>query len=93
MARFCGSWFNGTALPAPQESLACRQGPIGAFVDYGIGYSMPKFVADTLNALLAFFTGYQIERVVTIVYSKPLPFFSKHTRIPPGCSTPAKGRR
>jgi hypothetical protein len=51
---------------------------------------MQKLIVDTLSAVLAFFTGNRIERVGAIANSKPLPFLSKNTQIPPGCSTPTK---
>ena len=59
-------------------------------MDYGVGDSMQKLIVDTLSAVLAFFTGNRIERVGAIANSKPLPFLSKNTQIPPGCSTPTK---
>ncbi len=86
---YIGMRFDGTILRSPDQVWPCKQGTIGAFMDAGVGYSLPGFVIDILNKLLSAFTSYQIERVGTILgTSKPL--FHGDTQMPGSCAT-AKG--
>ena len=87
---YIGMRFDGTILRAPDEAWPCKQGTIGAFMDAGVGYSLPGFFIDILNKLLSAFTSYQIERVGTILgTSKPL--FHGNTQMPGNCATQKGG--
>jgi hypothetical protein len=83
--------FDGTMLRAPDIGFPCRQGTIEAFLDFGIGYSLPKFVVAVINAILSVFTHYQLEQVGTIAQTKPVRLFHGFTQIPSGCSSPKGG--
>jgi hypothetical protein len=83
--------FDGTMLRAPDEAFPCRQGTIEAFLDFGIGYSLPKFVVDVINAVLSIFTHYKLDRVGTIAQTKPVRLFHGATQIPASCATPKQG--
>jgi hypothetical protein len=83
--------FDGTMLRAPDIAFACRQGTIEAFMDFGIGYSLPKFVVAVINAVLGLFTHYKLENVGTIAQTKPVRLFHGFTQIPSGCSSPKGG--
>ena len=82
--------FGGSILRAPDTAWACRQGTIEGNFDSGVGYSLPPAITDVINALLAFFTSYQLDRVGDILKLKPSHSLFKpiNTQIPPGCATP-----
>ncbi len=87
---YIGMRFDGTILRAPDEAWPCRQGTIGAFVDAGVGYSLPGFFIDILNKLLSAFTSYQIQRVGTILGTTK-PLFHGNTQMPGNCATQKGG--
>ncbi len=88
---FGGIRFAGTMLRAADITWPCRQGTIEAFLDAGIGYSLPPVFVDALNAVLRLFTKYQIDRVGTLTQIPPTRLFHGITQIPGGCSTPKSG--
>lgn len=83
--------FGGTILRAPDIGFPCRQGTIEAFLDFGIGYSLPKFVVAVINAVLSLFTHYRMDVVGTIAQTKPVRLFHGYTQIPTGCSSSKQG--
>ncbi len=83
--------FGGTILRAPDIGFPCRQSTVEAFLDFGIGYSLPKFLVDVVNAILSVFTSYQLERVGTIAETKPVRLFHGITQIPDKCASQKGG--
>ncbi len=83
--------FGGTILRAPDIGFPCRQSTVEAWLDFGIGYSLPKFLVDVVNAILSVFTSYQLERVGTIAETKPVRLFHGITQIPDGCASQKGG--
>ncbi len=85
-----GLRFGGTVLRAPDTAWACRQGTIEAHFDSGVGYSLPPVITDIINAVLALFTHYQLDRVGSILKGPVVDLFTGTTQIPAGCATPKK---
>jgi hypothetical protein len=83
--------FAGTILRAADIGFPCRQGTIETFMDFGIGYSLPKFVVAFINAILSIFTHYRLDQVGTIAQTKPVRLFHGNTQIPASCATPKGG--
>jgi hypothetical protein len=83
--------FGGTILRAPDIGFPCRAGTIEAFMDFGIGYSLPKVVVAVINAVLSLFTSYRLDVVGTIAQTKPVRLFHGDTQIPASCATPKQG--
>src|ERR1035441_9518010 len=59
---YAGLRFAGTALRAPDIGFPCRQGTIEAYIDTGVGYSIPGWVTDAINFFLSPFTDKKIDR-------------------------------
>ena len=83
--------FGGTILRAPDIGFPCRQSTVEAWLDFGIGYSLPKFLVAVVNAILSAFTSYQLDRVGTIAETKPVRLFHGITQIPDGCASQKGG--
>jgi len=88
---FVGMRFDGTILRAPDEAFPCRQSTIGVFLDSGVGYSLPVFVAEMINKVLSLFTKYQIDRVGTLLKGPSKDLFHGRTQIPAACASENKG--
>jgi hypothetical protein len=86
-----GLRFGATILDAPTTGWACRQGTIEAHFDSGVGYSLPPGISEIINALLKFFTSYQLDRVGTILTGPTEGIFHGITQIPAGCATQKAG--
>ncbi len=84
-----GLRFGGTILAAPTNAWSCRQGTIGAWFDYGVGYSLPPAFTEALNVFLKFFTHYQLQRVGDILTGKPESVLTGRTESPAGCASQA----
>jgi hypothetical protein len=82
--------FDGTMLRAPDIGFPCRQGTIGAFIDSGLGYSMPEFVADAINFFLSFVTDYRVDRAGFLLKGPSTELFHGETEIPGNCSSTNK---
>ena len=88
---YVGMRFDGTILRAPDEAFPCRQSTIQVYLDSGVGYSIPGFVADLINKVLSLFTKYQIDRVGTLLKGPSKDLFHGRTQIPAACASPNKG--
>ena len=83
-----GLRFGGTVLAAPTNAWACRQGTIGAYFDYGVGYSLPPAFTEAVNFFLKSFTHYQLDRVGDILQGKPPEtILTGRTESPKGCAS------
>jgi hypothetical protein len=89
---YAGLRFAGTVLLAPVIGFPCRQGTIEAFIDSGVGYSIPGWVSDALNVFLSPFTSHKIDRSGTLLRGPTLRLFHGDTQIPDKCATPKQGR-
>ncbi|HEX3740245.1 MAG TPA: hypothetical protein VHV29_11020 [Terriglobales bacterium] len=84
---YIGLRFDGTLLRQADIALPCRQATIDVFMDSGVGYSLPGFVANLINGVLSFFTKYQIDRVGTLLKGPSKDLFHGNTQIPAACAT------
>jgi hypothetical protein len=82
--------FGGTILRAPDIAFPCRASTVEAFMDFGIGYTLPKAMVAVINAVLSLFTSYRLDVVGTIAQTKPVRLFHGDSQIPAGCATPKK---
>ncbi len=88
---YAGLRFAGTVLRAPDIGFPCRQGTIEAYIDSGVGYSIPGWVTDALNVFLSPFTSHKVDSSGTIMRGPTLRLFHGNTQIPGKCATPKEG--
>ena len=88
---YAGLRFAGTALRAPDIGFPCRQGTIEAYIDTGVGYSIPGWVTDAINFFLSPFTSHNVERAGSLMKGPSLGLFHGITQIPDKCATPKGG--
>lgn len=88
---YAGLRFAGTVLRAPDIGIPCRQGTIEAFIDSGVGYSLPGWVTDAINFFLSPFTSHQVARAGSLMKGPSLGLFHGNTQIPSNCATPQGG--
>jgi hypothetical protein len=86
-----GIRFSGTVLRAPVETFPCQQGTIEAFIDSGVGYSIPHWVSDAVNFFLKPFTKHQIDPAGSFMKGPSFRLFSGNTQVPGGCATSKSG--
>jgi hypothetical protein len=86
-----GIRFSGTVLRAPVETFPCQQGTIDAFIDSGVGYSIPHWVTDAINLFLKPFTKHQIDPAGSFMKGPSFRLFSGNTQVPGGCATSKSG--
>jgi hypothetical protein len=78
--------YTGTMLRSTDIGAACRQGTIEAYLDTGVGYSMPQIVADAVNFFLSFVTDFRIERAGSIASADPVRMFHGCSAYPANCA-------
>jgi hypothetical protein len=78
--------YTGTMLRSTDIGAACRQGTIEAYLDTGVGYSMPQIVADAVNFFLSFVTDVRVERAGSIASADPLRMFHGCSAYPANCA-------
>lgn len=88
---YAGLRFAGTVLRAPDIAFPCRQGTIQAFIDTGVGYSLPGWATDAINVFIAPFTSKRIDRAGSFLKGPSQGLFQIVTQVPAGCATPKKG--
>jgi hypothetical protein len=88
---YAGLRFAGTVLRAPDIAFPCRQGTIEAFIDTGVGYSLPGWATDAINVFIAPFTSKRIDRAGSFLKGPSQGLFQIVTQVPAGCATPKKG--
>jgi hypothetical protein len=88
---YAGLRFAGTVLRSPDIAFTCRQGTIQAFIDTGVGYTLPGWAADAINFFIAPFTQTKIERDGAFMKGPSKELFGLMTQIPGGCASQAKG--
>lgn len=82
--------FGGSILGSPTEAFPCRQATLGVFLDSGIGWQTPGFVAAAINFFLKPVTGHAIDAVGDITTAAPDTIFTYGRQIPDGCASQAK---
>ncbi|HEX6808627.1 MAG TPA: hypothetical protein VF118_11605 [Gemmatimonadaceae bacterium] len=82
--------FGGSILGSPTEAFPCRQATLGVFLDSGIGWQTPGFVATAINFFLKPLTGHAIDAAGDISTATPDTIFTYKRQIPDGCASPAK---
>lgn len=82
--------FGGSLLASPTEGFSCRQATLGVFLDSGIGWQTPGWVATAINFFLKPLTGHAIDAVGDLTAAKPANLFNYGRQIPDGCSSPVK---
>jgi hypothetical protein len=80
--------YTGTILKSPDIGLPCRAGTIEAWVYPGLGYSIPGWLTEAINAVLAFFTPNRIEKAGSFLRGDGTRLFHGDTSIPSKCATP-----
>jgi hypothetical protein len=80
--------YTATMLRGTDIGAACRQGTIEAWLDTGVGYSMPQVVADAINFFLSFVTDVRIERAGSIASADPKRMFHGDSSYPAHCAGP-----
>ena len=80
--------YTATMLRATDVGAACRQGTIEAYLDEGVGYSLPQFVVDAVNFFLSFVTDVRIERVGSLLSTDPQRLFHGDSSYPAHCAGP-----
>ncbi len=78
--------YTGTMLRGTDIGAACRQGTIVAYLDTGVGYSLPQVVTDAINFFLSFVTDVRIERAGSIVSAEPKRLFHGDSSYPAHCA-------
>jgi len=78
--------YTATILRGTDIGAACRQGTIEAYLDEGVGYSLPKFVVDAVNFFLSFVTDVRIERVGSLLSTDPQRLFHGCSAYPTNCA-------
>ncbi len=80
--------YTGTILKSPDIGFPCRAGTIEAWVYPGLGYSIPGWLTDAINAVIAFFTPHRIEKAGSFLKGDGTRLFHGDTSIPSKCATP-----
>ncbi|HEY2779323.1 MAG TPA: hypothetical protein VGI90_01000 [Steroidobacteraceae bacterium] len=86
-----GLRFTGTILRAADIAFPCRQGTIDSYIDSGVGYAMPQWVATAINIFLKPFTKKRVDAIGSFVKGPSLKLFSGITQIPGHCASPNGG--
>jgi hypothetical protein len=84
---FVGVTF--TAEVGKQASEAARDCHVAngsATIDSGVGYKVPKAVAQLINGVLSLFTKYRMDQEGTLIQGWGGPLFDRYDNIPEGCS-------
>jgi hypothetical protein len=81
-------YFTGTILKSPDIGFPCRSGTVQAWLYPGIGYSLPGWLTDAVNAVLSFLGGDPIEKVGTFLQADGTRLWHGDTSIPSNCATP-----
>jgi hypothetical protein len=83
--------YVGTMLRQSDAGWPCRQATIESVLYSGIGYSVPKWVADAVNFFLGFFTKVRMERVGSLLKGPVVRLFHGDFAYPQNCATPKGG--
>jgi hypothetical protein len=83
--------FSGTALKAPNNTFACRQGTIDINLDTGVGYAIPQWVTNAINIFLTPFTSKRVDPTGTFLRGPTRPLYQHVTQIPDGCASQKGG--
>ena len=83
--------YTATILKSPDIGFPCRAGTIEAWVYPGLGYSIPGWLTEAINAVLAFFTPNRMEKAGSFLRGDGTRLFHGDTSIPSKCATPKGG--
>jgi len=82
--------FGGSLLGSPSEAFTCRQAGLDVYLDSGIGWQTPGFVAAAINFFLKPITGHAIDAAGDITAAKPASILHYAGQAPGGCASPKK---
>ena len=82
--------FGGSLLGSPSEAFTCRQGTLDVYLDSGLGWQVPGWVATAINFFLKPLTGTAIDAAGDIAPAKPASILHYNGQSPGGCASPAK---
>jgi len=83
--------FGNSLLRSADETFKCRQATINAYLDTGLGYSIPKWVATVINLFLKAVSATPMDEMGTLASGPSVEMFHGFDQIPTGCSGPASG--
>jgi hypothetical protein len=83
--------FGGGLALSPNTTFQCRQATIETFLDTGLGYAIPPFVAAVINLFLKAVSAHPIDAAGTLAKGPSTRIFHGLDEIPTGCSTPKPG--
>lgn len=78
----------GSDLQAPSGGYTCRSADLKFWLDYGLGFAIPKWSADALSFVVGIFGG----KPVSSAYAQPLghlPIATLSEGVPPKCAARA----
>jgi hypothetical protein len=88
---FMGVTFNAeVGKQASEAARDCHVAQGSASIDSGVGYKVPKAIAQLINGVLSLFTKYRMDQEGTLIQGWGGPLFDRYENIPEGCS-PAGG--
>lgn len=78
--------FGGSLLRSADETFQCRQATINTYLDTGLGYSLPNWVADVINLFLKAVSATPIDPMGTLAEGPSVEMFHGFDQLPTGCS-------
>jgi hypothetical protein len=84
---FMGVTFNAeVGKQASEAARDCHVAQGSAVIDSGVGYKVPKAIAQLINGVLSLFTKYRMDQEGTLIPGWGGPLFNRYENIPEGCS-------
>jgi hypothetical protein len=84
---FMGVTFSAeVGKQASEAARDCHVANGSATIDSGVGYKVPKAVAQLINGVLSLFTKYRMDQEGTLIQGWGGPLFDRYENIPEGCS-------
>jgi hypothetical protein len=71
---------------ASEAARDCHVASGSAVIDSGVGYKVPKAIAQLINGVLSLFTKYRMDQEGTLIPGWGGPLFNRYENIPEGCS-------
>jgi hypothetical protein len=88
---FMGVTFNAEVGKQASEAMRdCHVAQGSGTIDSGVGYKVPKAIAQLINGVLSLFTKYRMDQEGTLIQGWGGTLFDRYENIPEGCS-PAGG--
>jgi len=84
---FMGVTFSAEVGKQASEALSdCHVAQGSGSLDSGVGYKVPKAIAQLINGVLSIFTKYRMDQDGTLIQGWGGPLFDRYENIPKGCS-------